>query len=66
MTKQLHLDGIALPPKQVRAPCPAHLTDFEIDARPWPMPAVQAWEPKPRELTLGEKWRFTAQRKVAA
>ena len=66
MTKQLHLHGIPQSTKLLRESCPAHLTDFEVDARPWPMPAVQAWEARPRELTLKEKWRFTAQRKVAA
>ena len=66
MTKQFTLPGM---PKPERAPLVLNGEpgiDWQVDGSPWPMPTGGKYEPKPRELTLKELWRFELQRKVAA
>lgn len=62
MTKQLHLPGVPVP--QRPAPEPQIGMDFAVTDAPWPMPAARPWVPMPRELSLKEKWRLAAQRRV--
>ena len=40
---------------------------FDLDpAHPWPMPPVRPFVPAPRELTLKERWKINAMRRLAA
>ena len=42
------------------------LHDGECATRDWPMPPVKPYTPAPRELTLKERWKQNAQRKLGA
>jgi hypothetical protein len=66
MKKQLPLTGVPLPARKPLVLDGEPGVEFEVNDAPWPTPAGGKWAPCPRELTLKEKWRLAAQRKVGA